>query len=70
MLMDTTTTTTGLAALGTAMVNLLAAALASLIIGAVLYATYAGIAWQFNLPTLGYWVCVGVTYTIKALFKK
>ena len=64
------TTTTGLAALGVAMANLLVSAFSALIIGAVLYATYTGIAWQFNLPTLGYWVCVGVAYTIKVLFKK
>lgn len=35
-------------------------------ISAVLYFVYNAIAWEFNLPPFGYWVCLGVTYLIHA----
>lgn len=54
-------------------VSLTATIVYCLVTGAILYFVYNAIAWEFNLPQFGYWVCVGVTYIIYSFtnsFKK
>lgn len=39
----------------------------SLIGGALLMVAWNAIAWEFNLPQFGYWICVCVFYVLRAL---
>jgi len=42
----------------------------TLIVGFIGYKCYNIIAYEFNLPTLNYWVCTGTIYVLKHIFKK
>lgn len=56
------------AAIGAFLGNNVAAILPSFLGGALLMVAWNAIAWEFNLPQFGYWVCFCAYYTIRTIF--
>lgn len=50
-----------------ALIDLVVSLLGFMLIGCIVSPTYNAIAWEFNLPTLNYWIICGAMYTINKI---